>query len=71
MEENQVSHPNHYTNGSIECIDAIRAALTQEEFRGFIKGNMMKYIWRERLKNSDQDLLKAVQYLKFLNLEVK
>lgn len=46
----EVNHPEHYTHGSIECIDAIQAALTPEEFRGYLKGNIIKYIWRERLK---------------------
>ena len=43
-----INHPDHYTKGDIECIDALRAALTPEEFRGSCKGNVLKYIWRER-----------------------
>ena len=39
-------NPEHYRQGGIECIDAIEAALTPEEFRGYCKGNAMKYIWR-------------------------
>lgn len=58
-----VNHPSHYTNGDIECIDAIKAALTPEEFRGFCKGNAIKYVWRERLKGGGQDLAKAGFYL--------
>lgn len=59
-----VNHPSHYTSGSIECIDAIEAALTPEEFRGFCKGNSIKYVWRSNLKgNHDQDLSKARWYL--------
>ena len=61
--------PDHYT-GEIECIDAIRAALTPEEFRGFCKGNVMKYIWRERRKGGDCDLAKALDYIGYL-LEVE
>lgn len=52
-----------YKHGSIECIDAIRAALTPEEFRGFCKGNVMKYVWRERHKGGDADLDKARDYI--------
>jgi hypothetical protein len=60
-----VLHPEHYTQGNIECLDAIRAALTEEEFRGFLKGVGIKYIWRERHKGTgDQDLRKAVFYLR-------
>lgn len=58
-----VNHPSHYTQGGIECIDAIEAALTPEEFRGFCKGNALKYVWREKHKSGDQDLNKAVWYL--------
>ena len=35
---------DHYRHGEIECIDAIQAALTPEEFRGFCKGNVLKYV---------------------------
>jgi len=58
-----VNHPEHYTVSTIECIDAIRAALTPEEWRGYIKGNAIKYCWRERYKGGEQDLDKAVWYL--------
>jgi len=58
-----VEHPPHYTAGGIECIDAIEAALTPEEFRGYCKGNAIKYSWRERMKGGDTDLRKAAWYL--------
>lgn len=54
---------SHYNQGTIECIDAIRSALTPEEFRGFCKGNIIKYVWRERKKGGLADLLKASDYL--------
>lgn len=57
-----VNHPPHYKQGDIECIDAIRAALTPEEFRGYCKGNMLKYIWRERHKGGDESVKKAQWY---------
>jgi hypothetical protein len=58
-----VNHPEHYTAGAIECIEAIRAALTPEEFRGYCKGNAIKYVWRERLKGGNESLAKASWYL--------
>lgn len=58
-----VNHPEHYTTGAIECIDAIRAALTVEEFRGYCKGNTLKYVWRERYKGQNESLAKAVWYM--------
>lgn len=58
-----VNNPPHYTAGSIECIDAIRAALTDEEFRGYCKGNAIKYVWREQHKGGDESLQKAQWYI--------
>lgn len=64
MEFDNVNNPQHYTSGQVECIDAIRAALTDEEFRGFCKGNVLKYTWREKHKGGNESLEKAVWYLK-------
>jgi hypothetical protein len=58
-----VNHPPHYTQGGIECINAIKAALTPEEWRGYCKGNALKYVWRERHKGGDESLQKAAWYL--------
>jgi len=58
-----INAPPHYRQGGIECIDAIRAALTPEEFRGYCKGNAIKYVWREKHKGGDEDLKKAAWYL--------
>ena len=58
-----VNHPPHYTAGGIECFDAIKAALTEEEFRGYCKGNALKYIWREKHKGGDESMKKAEWYL--------
>jgi len=62
-----VNSPSHYTLGSVECIDAIEASLTNEAFCGYLKGNVLKYLWRYETKfNSLQDLQKAEWYLKRL-----
>ena len=58
-----VNRPPHYTQGGIECIEAIEAALTPDEFRGYCKGAALKYIWRERHKGGDESLRKAVWYM--------
>ncbi len=58
-----VNHPDHYNQSEIECIDAIQAALTPDEFRGYCKGNVLKYVWRERHKGNAQSLKKARWYL--------
>ena len=61
-----IYHPDHYTQGGIECIKAIEAALTPEEYVGYCKGNIIKYIWRENLKNGIEDIKKARQYIDYL-----
>lgn len=60
-----VEHPAHYgSRTGMECIDAIRAALDPREFRGYCKGNALKYVWRESGKGHDEDLMKAAWYLR-------
>ena len=58
-----VEKPIHYAASSVECIDAIEAQLTPEEFRGYLKGNVAKYMWRERTKGGKESLKKARWYL--------
>ena len=55
-------NPNYY-KGNIECIEAIKASMTCEEYRGFLKGQVMKYTWRYREKGGVVDLQKAGWYL--------
>ena len=61
--DDMVASPPHYTAGGVECIDAIEAALTPVEFRGYCKGNAMKYVWRERHKGGSESVSKAAWYL--------
>lgn len=61
-----VMHPNHYTKGGLECIDAIRASMTPKAFAGYCKGNVMKYIFRYEDKGGVEDLKKAQVYLGWL-----
>ena len=68
--EDNVNHPSHYTQGGIECIEAIKASMTASEFRGYLKGNAMKYMWRYQLKNGVEDLRKAQWYLNRLIKEM-
>ena len=64
VENDMVNNPSHYTEGEIECIDAIRSALGPYGFKYFCRGNAIKYIWRCELKgNAEQDLRKANWYL--------
>ena len=62
--DEEVNNPTHYNTGAVECIDAIQAALSAEEFQGYCRGNTMKYLWRCMYKGkSRQDLEKAKWYL--------
>jgi hypothetical protein len=58
-----VNHPAHYKVGGIETIDFIQAKLTPEEFRGYLKGNILKYTSRAGHKGDiDTDIGKMVWY---------
>ena len=62
--KDNVNHPSHYTQGKIECIDAI-----EESTKGLLGiaavcvANVIKYIWRYKFKNGIEDLKKARWYL--------
>lgn len=58
-----VNHPSHYTQGGIECIEAIKASMTHEAFCGYLKGNVQKYMWRYEHKGGVESLKKAQWYL--------
>tara|TARA_R100000541_G_scaffold142_3_gene509 strand:- start:3901 stop:4140 length:240 start_codon:yes stop_codon:yes gene_type:complete len=58
-----VNSPPHYNTGNIECIVAIEESMTPDAFKGYLKGNILKYIWRYEAKNGTQDLEKAQWYL--------
>ncbi len=62
-----VNSPNHYKlNGlDVEVIDVIRASMSPEEFKGYCKGNVIKYVTRENKKNGMEDLRKAKKYLEY------
>ena len=63
VQPDPVNHPAHYTHGGIETIDFIQAKLTPEEFRGYLKGNILKYGSRIGHKYNDmQDAGKLAWY---------
>lgn len=59
-----VSNPSHYELGNtgVEAIDVIEAALTREEYIGYLRGNILKYQLRSNKKNGSEDLRKADIY---------
>ena len=61
-----VNHPPHYTQGEIECIEAIKYInnkLNMQGYEGYCLGNFIKYIWRCNYKNGWEDIDKAIFYL--------
>ena len=67
--DDPVYRPFHYTQGGIECIDAMIEAFGEYEVATYCKLNAFKYLWRAELKSGvrspTQDLEKAIWYLKF------
>ena len=62
-----VSRPHHYNTGNVECIEAIQESMDKAEFKGYLKGNIFKYVWRYEYKNKPvEDLRKAKWYLERL-----
>ena len=71
-----VNQPGHYTQGNIECIDAIDAAIGNHDdpCGAFLTGQVIKYMWRWPFKAKPlEDLKKARWYLDrlILRLEAK
>ena len=60
---NNVDPPSHYNQGSKETIEILKDFLTEDEFKGFLKGNVLKYMHRYKFKNGMEDLNKASWYL--------
>ena len=59
-----VNHPSHYTQGKIECIDAIAEATKHLlGIAAVCVANIIKYVWRYPFKNGLEDLYKAQWYL--------
>jgi len=70
-QKDMVNSPAHYNDFGIECIDAIEAA-TGSEFKAYLQGNILKYLWRYKYKGKPlEDLQKAEWYLSRLITVVK
>ena len=62
MERDMVNNPPHYGKGHIECIEYIQDHLSDEEYIGYLRGNIAKYNHRWRYKHGLEDLKKANWY---------
>ena len=58
-----VNHPSHYGQGNIEAIEYISDFLSYDEYQGYLRGNIAKYLHRWPYKNGIEDLKKARWYL--------
>lgn len=69
-ENDVINHPSHYTQGGIECIDAMKSAFGAAQLAVYCKIAAFKYIWRCEYKNGAEDVKNAIWYLnKFLELK--
>ena len=67
-EPDMVNNPAHYQHGGIETLDIIKSMLSEEEFKGYLKGNILKYRERAEHKgNATQDYAKAKFYYDMLH----
>lgn len=61
----------HYNAQAIQPIELMQLSLSPEEFKGFLKGNIMKYSMRAGSKAGEsvfKDTVKAKQYKMWLDL---
>lgn len=67
-----VNHPKHYTQGGIECIDALKAATVGKRgIEAVCVANVIKYLWRYEEKNGIEDVRKAKWYIERLLKELE
>ena len=70
VDDNPVT-PDYYKSGGVETIDYLHAFLTEDEFNGFCKGNIIKYVSRANRKNGIEDIRKARDYISYLITSMK
>ena len=58
--------PSHYENLKLDPLDIMFNNFTREEYIGFLKGNILKYLLRYESKGGVDDLLKCKSYLDML-----
>ena len=62
IKDDPVNHPSHYTQGKVECIDAMEQVFGIEAVKHFCLLNWFKYNFRHELKNGQEDMDKASWY---------
>ena len=72
LDTDMVNHPSHYTQGGIECIDALKAAtVSKTGIEAVCTANAIKYLWRYEEKNGIEDVKKARWYIDRLIKELE
>ena len=62
-QEDVVNHPNHYTNGGMECIEEMILVFGKETVAHFCLCNAWKYRYRALYKNGEEDMKKSHWYM--------
>ena len=65
---NESIQPKYYKNDGLSPLDAFeRGLISREEFLGFMKGNVIKYVVRVGKKDDAiKDIDKAIDYLEWM-----
>ena len=72
VQQDTINHPTHYTQGKVECIDAIESATVGKNgFEAYCVGNVIKYLWRYEEKGGKESVEKAQWYLNKLLEQMK
>ena len=63
-----VEQPDHYNKGAIEAIEAIKASMPEHEFKGYLKGNALEYLWRYDYKGKPVEDLRKCRWLSLIHI---
>lgn len=64
VRQDMINHPIHYTQGKVECIDALESAtIGKSGIEAVCVANVIKYLWRYEEKNGIEDVKKSQFYL--------
>lgn len=66
-DKKQIGGDHYMQYGKMQPVHVLKRYLTEEEFRGWTKGNAIVYLLRERDKGGDQDILKAGHHIELWN----
>lgn len=60
----KTNHPSHYNEGKkMETWNWIEKGMSDDQFEGYLMGNVLKYLHRHERKGKTEDLDKAIVYI--------